>query len=162
MNSLATLYVCKNNVGRSQMAQEIHDRLSAQYNGRLAIGEAFSAGTYVDIPGSLVKDWVGGPDEIITAVRQEGIDIANNTRTQLDSVSLRGIGRVVFLNPESAHDYLDSLDADPGFPECIKFWEVEDPHHMAPKEVRVVFQQIKGLVGGLVLGTCLESKPLLL
>jgi protein-tyrosine-phosphatase len=162
MNSLATLYVCKNNVGRSQMAQGYHNHLAAQYDGRLAIGEAFSAGTHVDKPGSLVKDWVGGPDEIIAAVKREGIDIADNTRTQLDSDSLRGIGRVVFLNPESAHDYLDSLDADPGFPQCIKFWHVEDPHYMASEEVRTVFQQIKGLVGDLVIASCVEAKPLLL
>ena len=63
------LYVCRDNVGRSQ--------IGAEYHNLARPGEAASAGTHVDEPGGIVANWQGGSVEIIEAMLEERIDIAD-------------------------------------------------------------------------------------
>lgn len=138
-----TLYVCKNNVGRSQMGMVYHNLLRP--------GEAVSAGTHVDKPGSLVRDWYGDPSEIIAAGLAEKIDIGANIRTQLNSASLKGIARVVIMAPEPFIEYLQQTPEDPGFPDCVEYWvNIVDPHNMPATEVQEVNKLIKQRVEELV------------
>jgi len=130
------LYVCKNNVGRSQMAMAYHNQVRP--------GEAASAGTHVDEPGGIVANWDGGPVEIIEAMLEDGIDIAENRRTQLTSAAARQFGRIIIMTePELIPDFLGN-DAR------VDYWPFDDPHGMSLEQTRLVRDQIKNSIGLLV------------
>jgi protein-tyrosine-phosphatase len=124
------LYVCKNNVGRSQMAMTIHNLEKP--------GTAESAGVEVDEPGGLVKDWRGGPEAIMAAMEEIGLPIGENSRTQYTDDLAKKFGRVIFiLTVEQIPDYID-LEED-----RVIYWAIDDPHHMSIEDTRLVRAQIE-------------------
>lgn len=126
------LFVCVNNVGRSQWAME-------EYN-RLRPGEAKSAGTTVDEPGGFVEDWKGGPGKIIEVAVEDGVDIGHNRRTQLSEKMLSVFGIVVVMAEERTwDDFLKSHIED----DNILVLPMPDPVNMPIEAIRRIRQQIK-------------------
>lgn len=72
---MKVLFICRANVGRSQAAMELYNQLYP--------GNADSAGTIVDNPGERLIDRKGAVN-IIEVMREDGIDMSDNTRKQLD------------------------------------------------------------------------------
>ncbi|MBX4201753.1 hypothetical protein KW803_02575 [Candidatus Saccharibacteria bacterium] len=134
------LFVCVNNVGRSQWAESIYN------NARP--GQAESAGTSVDEPDGFVGDWVGGPDLIIHVQNEEGPNIARNRRKQLTEDMLQKFGRVVVMaQPETWPNFIQIGGH-------IDQWEINDPVNMTIGEVRLtrtlVKSKVEELINGLV------------
>lgn len=131
---MKVLFVCRANVGRSQMAAAFYNELDP--------GNAFSAGTIVDEPGQLLKDRPGAANAI-TAMQEEVIDIAHNRRRQLEPKGLSGYDRIVVLaEPESVPDWL-SLAPN------AEFWEVDDPKGQDMETTRKIRDHIRCLVDDL-------------
>jgi protein-tyrosine-phosphatase len=131
-----TLYICKNNVGRSQMGMEYHNLLRP--------GEAESAGTMVDEPGGAVADWKGGPETIIKSMREDHIDISTNLRTQLTPRLLEGYSKIIVMTqPDFQPDYLMINDR-------VEYWDIPDPHQMSLQETKAVRDSIKRKVSHLM------------
>jgi arsenate reductase (thioredoxin) len=123
------LYVCKNNVGRSQMAMEIHNSNRP--------GEAYSAGTHVtDTSGDTVGEWAEGSDVFIEAMREIDLDISDNPRTQLTPELAHKFGNVIIMTGFEDIPYIEEHN---GF----SYWPVPDPHHMSLEDVRKIRDQIK-------------------
>jgi protein-tyrosine-phosphatase len=83
------LFVCRANVGRSQVAMSL-------YNQRIE-GGSESAGTDVDIPGQMLKDWIGSAN-VITAMRERKIDISHNKRRPITKELADKFGEIVVLH----------------------------------------------------------------
>lgn len=66
---MKVLFVCRGNVGRSQMAAEFYNDLKP--------GDAASAGTTVDLPGQKLKHR-SGANEVVSAMREKGLDVGEN------------------------------------------------------------------------------------
>lgn len=108
---MKVLFVCRANSGRSQMAMELYNRLYPH--------EAESAGTQVDEPGQKLADRPTARSAI-EAMRQLGVDMANNARRQLTPGMLEHYDHVVVLaETKSIPAYLNTW---PG----AEMWHIED------------------------------------
>lgn len=141
-----TLYVCVNNVGRSQMAEAFHNDIIPD--------TAESAGIAVDKPGGKVADWIGGADYICQSMDELNLDISKNTRTQFDVEMAKKFGRTVFLLqtdqvPECLFDILD---------EKRLWWPMDDPRDITLERTREIRDKIREDVEYLISKTVVVSE----
>lgn len=121
------LFVCLHNAGRSQMSQALFERAAA---GR---HEARSAGTE---PAEHVHP------NVVTVMREEGIDVSHNKPRRLDDDLARWADVVVTMGCG------DSCPVIPG----RKYidWELRDPKDLPLDDVRAIREEIKARVSDLV------------
>jgi len=117
---MKVLFVCRGNVGRSQMAEAIFNQLAA---GRHT---AFSCGTKVvdkdgqSQHGQKLKDLVPAR-EVINSLAALGIDATECARDQITPEILGQADEVVVVAEEyTIPDYLKAAKK-------VVYWEVEDP-----------------------------------
>jgi arsenate reductase len=133
------LFICRGNVGRSQIAEAIFNKMT---EGKYT---ATSAGTMVfnkdgeSGDGVLLKDTLGA-ENVIKSLSQIGIDVSNNKRTQLTPGMLESCDKaIVMAEPETIPKYLKESDK-------AIYWEVEDPKGMDLEETSKIRDQIDGLI----------------
>jgi len=108
------------------------------YN-QLAPGQGASAGTIVNTPGEKLKDRPGA-DAIITVMREHGVDMSNNTRTQVTEMMLNNYDKVVVMaEPEAIPAWLTDN------PKTI-IWAIEDAKGQSLEKTREIALQIKSRV----------------
>lgn len=137
------LFICRGNVGRSQMAESIFNNIM---DGTLV---SSSAGTLVindegdSKDGVMLKDTMGA-ENVIESLSLLGIDSSNNLRKQLTPEILEDCDRaVVMAEPDTIPDYLQKSDK-------VITWEVEDPKGMDLEATSEVRDQIEALVYNLL------------
>ena len=142
-----TLYVCVNNVGRSQMGERFHNDLSP--------GGADSAGIAVDAPGGLVGDWIGGADVICESMEEIDLGIADRTRTQFDDEIAKQYGRIVFmLDHGQIPENLDLHGPNRWY------WPLPDPRDTRIEQVRELRNYIWANVGMLAMDRFVDLSPI--
>jgi protein-tyrosine-phosphatase len=125
------LFVCKANVGRSQMAESLFGMLSKH--------NVMSAGTDVK-KGDEGK---GLHDYVIGCLSEMRSDTSGSYRKQLTREIADWADRIyVMTDWKDVPDYLDYSK--------IKFWKVEDPKGKSYREHLETMREIKGLVEKLV------------
>jgi protein-tyrosine-phosphatase len=111
-DGMSVLFICKSNVGRSQMAM-------AMYN-QLYPGEAASAGTVVDVEGQRVGDRPRAVNAI-AVMREVGIEISDYTRLQVTPNMLDNFDEVIVMSePDATPEYLRESPKS-------KIWDIKDP-----------------------------------
>ena len=131
---MKVLFICRANVGRSQVAMELYNQLHP--------GDADSAGTIVDNPGERLIDRKGAVN-IIEVMREDGIDMSNNTRKQLD------------ISMVSQYDKLVVMAEEDTIPEWLKkepkatVWTIQDPKNQDVETTRSIVNQLSDLVRAL-------------
>ncbi len=133
------LFVCRGNVGRSQMAEALFKQQTTDH-------EVLSAGTRVvsktgeSRHGQTLRDLMPAADNVILALRKKGIEAAENTRTQLDEEMVSWADIIVTMaEPNTAPDYLaNSLKAI--------YWDVKDPKETTLAEHESILQEIEVLI----------------
>ncbi len=136
------LFVCYANAGRSQVAEALFNKLSQH--------KAESAGTRVDKllternPATgMVKHATGG-QSVIAYMSGEGIDVSENTRSQLTPKMVENSDRVVVItSKDSWPNYVQES-------EKVTFWDIPNAVGMTPAAARVVYDQVKKHVKDLV------------
>jgi arsenate reductase len=123
MGVARVLFVCLHNAGRSQMSQALFERAAA---GR---HEAMSAGT---TPGERVHP------EVVTAMRELGIDLADRTPRRLDRELAEWADVVVTMGCGDECPYI------PG--KRYIDWDLPDPAGRPIEEVRATRDEIAGRV----------------
>jgi protein-tyrosine-phosphatase len=130
------LFVCRGNVGRSQMAAAIFNQLT---NSKYQVS---SAGTKViskegeSRHGQLLKD-LEAAENVIIPLKQKGIDVSNNARTQLDSDMVKNADEIIVMaEPENIPDYLKQSGK-------MTYFEVADPKGTSLEEHRKVLSEIE-------------------
>ena len=122
---MKTLFVCKQNVGRSQAAMELW-RLKGS-------GETGSAGSAVDSPDTTLAERPGAVN-IVNIMREDyGVDMIQNVRKQITKELAAPYDRlIVMAQPETWPEWLRT---DPR----VTYWEVEDTlGHDVPTTRRIV------------------------
>ncbi|MBN2095189.1 MAG: low molecular weight phosphatase family protein [Candidatus Aenigmarchaeota archaeon] len=136
---MKVLFVCRGNVGRSQMAAELFTKCTGI--------KADSAGTLVEAPGSTLQDlWNISPgvEPIVRFMKEEGCDATKNVRRQITPEMASGYDRIIVMaEMETVPDYLRENKA-------TEFWEVEDPKGMDDEGYRKVIADIKRKIGEFV------------
>jgi protein-tyrosine-phosphatase len=126
---MKVLFVCRGNVGRSQMAAALFNKYSGE--------EAFSAGTKVfDKEGEKLKE-ISLAEPVIRFMKKEEIDIAENARTQLTPSMLKDFDKIIVMaEHETIPEYLYKSNK-------AEFWDIEDPKGMPDKGFEKIISQIK-------------------
>lgn len=140
------LFLCRGNVGRSQMAEAIFKQLNNNEH------EVLSAGTKVISPttgesghGQLLKDTIGA-ENVILVLKERGIDVSENMRTQLDPTLVAWADKIFCMaEEETIPDYLRQS------PKVI-YWKIIDPKGTALEAHKQIKDQIEGLVKDLLSG----------
>lgn len=139
------LFVCVANVGRSQVAEALFNKLS--------IHESVSAGTLADEvlsrtnpPSRMLKDAgsQGMPIRGIPLMEDEGIDISEHMRKQLTATMVEEADRVIVMaDRDSWPEYLRNSDK-------ITYWDITDPVGLDERAALSVYDEVKRRVQELV------------
>ena len=134
------LFVCAQNVGRSQTA-------AALYNKYADEGHADSAGTRVEKPGETIREraaYSNGAKNVIECMKEEGINVASHTRRQVTRKMLKHYDRVIVMSePEYVPGWLSETPK-------YEYWFIEDPRYKGIDEARKTQDLIKEKVLGLI------------
>ncbi len=130
---MKVLFVCNANVGRSQAAEALFKRLSSH--------EAHSAGTRADElaeranpPTRMLKD---SPSPAVPYLKEMGVDISQNLRTQLTSEMVQQADRVIVMaDKDNWPDYLRDS-------EKVTFWDIEDTRGLGSDAAQPLLDEVK-------------------
>jgi protein-tyrosine-phosphatase len=133
------LFICKGNVGRSQIAEA----LFAKFSDNKA--EVVSAGIKIGGPEQPIGELLPQIQEVLDVMKEEGIDISSMIRKQLTENMVMDSDRIVAIieDGEVLPDYLEKSDK-------LVRWNVPDPKGEDIVFTRQVKNQIKDLVINLI------------
>ena len=134
------LFVCRANLGRSQMAQAMFNRLSQH--------RSTSAGTMVlEMDGQTVAERAEVAPSVTLVLElmdEEGLDISSEQRTQLTPELVDEADQVIVMaERETWPDYLVEGGK-------VEFWDIVDAFNIPIDQVRAIKDQIKAKVEELV------------
>ncbi len=128
------LFVCRGNVGRSQIAEALFRKKFADKY------EVFSAGTKVG-EERVVGDLRPAIDNVLTVMEEEGIDVSKNISKQITEDMTNTADKIILV--------VDDRDPIPEYllnnPKVIK-WDVLDPKGQTLEFTRETREQIKNLI----------------
>ena len=124
-------FICRGNVGRSQMAEALMQRLSPNSI------KVSSAGTQLSGPEQTIESLQPKTDHVIAVMDEEGIDVRKKVRKQLTEEMLKDADFIIFT--------IDEHDPVPSFVEKYphEIWNIEDPKGKNLEETRKIKNQIK-------------------
>jgi arsenate reductase len=132
------LFVCRGNVGRSQMAEALFNK---EANGEI---EAISAGTKLSGPEQSIGV-IADVSNVLEVMKEDGLDISKNIRKQLTKEMADSADKIILT--------VDERDPIPDYlienPKVIK-WHVIDPKGQSLEFTRKSRDQIKGLIKDLI------------
>lgn len=125
------LYICKGNVGRSQIAEGLSRKLHPEI-------EAISAGTKISGPEEPIGNLLPNIQEVLDVMSEEGVDVSGYARKQLTEAMAQEADKIVAIieDSEELPDYL----VDSG---KLVRWNVPDPKGKDLAFTREVKDQIK-------------------
>jgi len=126
---MKVLFICRGNVGRSQMAAA----LFTKYSGI----KAFSAGTKIfEEKNQKIKD-IPLAEPVTKFMKKEGIDVAENARIQLTPKMVQEFDKIIVMaEPETIPEYLSNSNK-------MEFWDIKDPKGMDDEGYEKIISQIK-------------------
>jgi arsenate reductase len=126
------LFVCKGNVGRSQIAEALFVELSPEEHA------VSSAGTDVSAEGQKLGDFEPA-QVVIDSLKEIGVEVSQKARNQLTPEMVEHADRIIVMTQENIPEYLrDNPKAIP--------WEVEDPQGGSLETLRETRKKITQLV----------------
>ncbi|MFH1503753.1 MAG: low molecular weight phosphatase family protein [Candidatus Diapherotrites archaeon] len=126
---MKVLFVCRGNVGRSQMASG----LFTKYTGI----KAYSAGIKVFENENQKLKEIPLAEPAIRFMKREGLDIAENFRKQLTPNMFEQFDKIIVMSePDTIPEYLLQNKK-------VEFWEIQDPKGVDDKEYEKIIFQIK-------------------
>jgi protein-tyrosine-phosphatase len=132
---MKVLFVCKGNVGRSQMAAALFNKMSKI--------KASSAGTNVKEDEAQKIKEIPLAKPVIESMKKEGIDVSENTRTQVTPEMLKNFDKVIVMaEPDSVPEYLSKSNK-------VEFWNIENPKGMDEKGYEKIISQLKSNIKSL-------------
>lgn len=134
------LFICRANVGRSQMAAALFNKYA---EGKHL---ACSAGTKVDVEGQKLKDRETA-ENVLKSLDEVGIDARENVRTQLTEPIAQTADYIVsMVERDTLPDYLQTNSN-------VRYWSVVDPFGQSLQFTRdrrdEIEQKVKELVNEL-------------
>jgi len=131
------LFVCRGNVGRSQMAEVIFNKYSKH--------KSSSAGTLIlENKSQKLKD-IPLTKPVIGFMKKEGVDLSEKERKQLNQEMCNEFDKIIVMaEPETIPDYLKKNKK-------MIYWDVMDPKGMSNKEYIKIINQLKNLIRNFII-----------
>ncbi|UZE93822.1 MAG: arsenate reductase ArsC [Candidatus Pacearchaeota archaeon] len=118
------LFVCKGNVGRSQMAEAFYSHLVGR--------GAYSAGI------KAVTELVHPPEDVVDIMLEENIDLSNQIIKKLNEDMVRKADKVIIMCKKEIYpSYLNN------YSNKVLYWNIKDPRYMNTDERRKIRDIIK-------------------
>lgn len=136
------LFICKGNVGRSQMAEFLAKKIYADKNS----DEFISAGIKISGAEEPIGNLMPGIKEVLDVMLEEGVDVSGAIRKQLTEEMVNNSDKIVTLLEEG--DELPEYLANS--PKLLK-WIVGDPKGKDLNETRKIKDQIKLLISNITI-----------
>lgn len=129
------LFICKGNVGRSQIAEALFRKKFGDAH------EVVSAGTALSGPEQPIGELMPGIKEVIDVMNEEGVDVSMYVRNQLTEQMVAEADKVVAIVEDEVvlPEYL--LNS----PKLVR-WNVADPKGKDLETTREIKNQIKELI----------------
>ena len=138
--TMKVLFVCVANVGRSQVAEALFNKLSSQ--------RSVSAGTQADEiiartnpPSKMLKD---ANSTGIPYMLSEGVDISEKLRKQVTEEMVKEADKVIVIAQQNT--WPDFLRVS----EKATFWDIQDPVAVDPDARNAIFDEVRRRVQELV------------
>lgn len=137
------LFICRGNVGRSQIAETIFNQRCGDEH------QAFSAGTWVkdkngvSMHGTKLGEFLSAK-EVLASLHEIGIDARENRRDQIDEEMVEDADIIVVMAEEhTIPEFLKNSHK-------VKYWEVEDPKGKSREETNNIRDQISDHIDTLI------------
>ena len=126
------LFICKGNVGRSQIAEALFRK---KFGDKHSV---ISAGTKISAPEQPIGELMPQIQEVLDVMNEEGIDVSKAIRKQLTEtmVSEADVAIAIMVEEEVLPDYLLS------YPKLMR-WDIPDPKGKDLEFTRNVKNEIK-------------------
>lgn len=129
------LFICKGNVGRSQMAEALfRKKWGSAY-------EVVSAGTTLSGPEQPIGELLPGIQEVLDVINEEGIDVSKYIRKQVTPKIVESADKIIAI-VEDEVVLPEYLSASPK----LTRWNVEDPKGKDLETTRRIKNEIKELI----------------
>ncbi len=133
---MKVLFICKANVGRSQIAEAIYNKYT---NSK----DAFSAGTIAKEAGKKIEEH-DRTDFVLDVLDKEGINIREHKITRLTKNLVKKADKIIVMtNKESWPDYLKNNPK-------IEYWDIKDgkgkDYNFHIKIIKQIKQKIKNML----------------
>ncbi len=152
-HKMKILFVCRGNVGRSQIAEallkrELNDvKIAEVSNNPPENIKVLSAGTLLSGPEQAIGELTPAIDNVVDVMKEVGVDVSKNFRTQITEEMANDADRIILV--------VDERDPIPDYlvnnPKVEK-WDVLDPKGQSLEFTRQVRDQINIFVKDLVAG----------
>ena len=137
-NMTKILFLCRGNVGRSQMAEFL---LKDMFNKGIFLDkniEVISAGTKLSGPEERIGNLKPAIQEVLDVMNEEGIDVSKAIRKQVTENMINDVDVVIpILEDEDLPEYLVNS------PKLQKTWHITDPKGKNLEETRKIKDEIK-------------------
>ena len=135
-SKMKVLFVCKANVGRSQIAEAFFNKFSKK-------NKAVSSGSHaVDYPSRIGKKLTKHALDIVGIMKEEGINLSQKSPKQLTKKMADEADKIIVLHVEKLPDFVDMKK--------VIRWDIQDLYRMTPEDQRKLRDQIKKKVLELV------------
>ncbi|MFA6295080.1 MAG: arsenate reductase ArsC [Candidatus Paceibacterota bacterium] len=133
------LFICKGNVGRSQIAEALFRKMT---NNKV---DVISAGTKLSGPEQPIGELMPQIKEVLDVMNEEGVDISKSVRKQLTEKMVEDSDKVIAIieDDEVLPDYLIKSSK-------LVRWNVPDPKGKELEFTRKTRDQIKAYIQDLL------------
>src|SRR3989344_8752630 len=133
------LFICRGNVGRSQIAEAIFRQLTNEKYLAQSAGTEAMGSDGKDLDGMLLKDR-GSSKYVIESLKEIGIDVSNNFINRLNLEMVENADKIiVIVKPETLPDFLKGNKK-------ITYWNIVDPDEQTLEFHRQTRDEINKLV----------------
>ncbi|HWC57340.1 MAG TPA: low molecular weight phosphatase family protein [Candidatus Paceibacterota bacterium] len=124
------LFLCKGNVGRSQMAEALFEKYVSDK------GNVISAGTALSGPEQTLESLLPGTENVLKVLEEEGINALQKKRKQLTDVMIASADKIILISTDPTPENLNNN-------EKLEYWNIADPKGMSLEDTRKIKNQIK-------------------
>jgi protein-tyrosine-phosphatase len=133
------LFICRGNVGRSQIAEAIFSQIVSDRHYVQSAGVEAMGSDGTDLDGVLLKDRASSK-YAIEAMKDLGVDISNKRIKRLTPLMVQNADKIIaILKPEAVPDFVKSSGD-------VTYWDIVDPDEQSLEFYKKTRDEVKEFV----------------